>query len=707
MNRFARSSPQRSQLLSAVLSGGAVAAVAVAFAVAGVDDVEVLATLFFAPVFISALLGGRNVGYAAAAVATVGYLALRFGDMDQSGTLRVALLVAARAGCYGVVAQATPSLHHRFPGLSGAGAFGPGSARHRAGSAALSAPESVPELALADSAYLPDLDEGSDWPEPAPALVGAGDEPASPAALWSDPPPAGPAWGTPGPGQDWEGVPYPEPLQPADLEPTQASGWDPSVEPAVPQDLEPLSAGGWEAPVDEPPDPWGAPAEPVGAPGPMADAAGGWGAPPPPSPSAPFQGSPATEGPPGWVGWDDQQSAAPATRFMSPPAPTVPTGWVDDATVPLGDESIPVGYTGELFLPRDLRQQPHLPSPATLPRNGSTNGATSPPSPSFPGLGGRHGDVPAEPTLPPPGPPPFDPSGFGSPPAGPPGPPPFDPPPGPPPFDPSGFGSPPAEPPGPPPFDPSGFAEDSAEPPGPPPFDPSGFGSPPAEPPGPPPFDRSGFAESRAEPSGPPPFEPPVDAPFGSPSSGSGWTGPDEPPPPAGPITSGFDRPRSGLDAAPPDAASASGGVDPETRLWNARFFRDRLTTARDEARRAGSPFSVVMVQVADEPFQVLPYRRQVALLRELGHQFIQARMIDHLVHLPDGAQHWFAVVLPDTDRAGAHLIERRLRSAIASYLRSRGLHLSEVQSASLTSPDDDEAMGAVWASLLGSTSVG
>jgi hypothetical protein len=77
-------------------------------------------------------------------------------------------------------------------------------------------------------------------------------------------------------------------------------------------------------------------------------------------------------------------------------------------------------------------------------------------------------------------------------------------------------------------------------------------------------------------------------------------------------------------------------------------------------------------------------------------------RFSDHLVHLPDGAQHWFAVVLPDTGRTEAGAFERRLRTAISGYLRSRGLRVGGVQSASLTSPDDDEAMAAVWASLLG-----
>jgi hypothetical protein len=276
-------------------------------------------------------------------------------------------------------------------------------------------------------------------------------------------------------------------------------------------------------------------------------------------------------------------------------APTVPTGWVDDASAPLGDENIPVGFTGELFLPPDLRDAPidgglgRPESPSSIPIGNGSPPRQPPPSP-----------VPPAPTV----------------------------------------------------MEPEPLPERVQPPPA-----------------------RRVMTEPR-EPQPRP--EPERQQPQ--------WQQP-----PARPL-------------APAAAASQeAGSVDPETRLWNAQFFRDRLTVERDRARQAGGCFSVVMIQVPDAPFQPLPYRRQVALLRELGHQFTQARLVDHLVHLPDGAQHWFAVVLGDTDRAGAHMIERRLRSAIGGYLRNRGLQVAEIQSASLTSPDDDEAMGSIWASLLGS----
>ena len=109
-----------------------------------------------------------------------------------------------------------------------------------------------------------------------------------------------------------------------------------------------------------------------------------------------------------------------------------------------------------------------------------------------------------------------------------------------------------------------------------------------------------------------------------------------------------------------------------------------------------------MLVQVPDGPLAQLPYRRQVTLLRELGYQFVAGGVVDHLVHVPDEAQHWFAVILPDTDRSGAQVIERRLRLGIGGYLSSRGLRLRDLESASLTAPDDDPAMGQIWEALIG-----
>jgi hypothetical protein len=200
------------------------------------------------------------------------------------------------------------------------------------------------------------------------------------------------------------------------------------------------------------------------------------------------------------------------------------------------------------------------------------------------------------------------------------------------------------------------------------------------------------------------------DDPAVSPSTDDPWGPPTGPPSGAVPAVPGWSaavagpagRPVPPPAAPPPSAAVNLPAVDHETGLWTAKFLRDRLSAERARSRRSGRPFSLVLVQVPDGPLAQLPYRRQVTLLRELGYQFVAGGVVDHLVHVPDDAQHWFAVILPDTDRSGAQVLERRLRLGIGGYLSSRGLRLRDLESASLTAPDDDPAMGQIWEALIG-----
>ena len=190
--------------------------------------------------------------------------------------------------------------------------------------------------------------------------------------------------------------------------------------------------------------------------------------------------------------------------------------------------------------------------------------------------------------------------------------------------------------------------------------------------------------------------------PWGPPAS-AGWAAPATAPAPYDPIPGrATGQHRAVLAAGHGSPNPALPAVDPETGLWTAKFLRDRLSSEQVRSRRSGRPFSLVLVQVPDGPLAQLPYRRQLTLLRELGYQFVAGGVVDHLVHVPDQAQHWFAVILPDTDRTGAQVLERRLRLGIGGYLSSRGLRLRDLESASLTAPDDDPAMGAIWDALIG-----
>jgi len=589
MNRPARSNPQRARLVWVASAVVAAAVVAVALMAAGVDQLEVLATMLFVVVFAAALLGGRTAGFLAAAACATVYLVLRSQDVDEVGAAAVGLLVLTRGACYVAVVQVTQLVRARLP-------------------------EDLPSR-------LPTTWDTDDAPVPTALYAGPsggfGAERAAPApAAWADDGMGDDAWGEP---QD-EGFefaaavaaerdPWAAPPAEPQLAPAAPVGWDQPAErfDTAWQDPAPAAAGyeGYEGYEDD-----GEWDEPVPAEPAAAASAGGWDRPTGVMPQVPE--APAPLAPPEAAPWEveiDTGAVASWTpgAYDRPPAPSMPTGWIDDATSPLGDETIPVGYTGELFIARELARMPVDGRPDPGP-----NGA-----PARVNGGPDHHDVDRRPAN-------------GRAPAG------------------------------------AGPLPASPAPPLPP--------VPPSPPSAPPPTMPTPSVAQAPRP-GPPPAPAPAPVPaHQAADSGGGYIPMSDP----------------------------SEGIDPETRLWNARFFRERLATARDAALRSGSGFSVVMIQVPDHPFQPLPYRRQVALLRELGHQFVSARLVDHLVHLPDENQHWFAVVLTDSDRAGATAFERRLRSAISGYLRNRGLHISEIQSLSLTSPDDDEAMAMVWSSLLG-----
>jgi hypothetical protein len=560
MGRVTRPSAQRGRLLWTTAAVGVALVVALGMLVADLaDNAEVVATLLLAPIVVAALWVGRNVALGVAGGAAVIYAGLRAGDVDGVGAAGVAVLILARAAVFAAVAWFAPVVAPLLPG------FDPSRRpQHRA-----PAPR-VPGPAAG-------VDQGS-LPSPTSALAElggghsrghhfSGAEAAPPAGFGgrSEQASAG-AWGDQG-DDEWDEAGEDD------------DGWEGDLAvPPTPQ---------WEEPLTPPTEAWGDEQEPLGAPAATGGHAGAlepvaWDHPTDPGVATGNGGHWDDDEVPGEVvmasstaGWDEPAEQGPSEwdEVDDQRSPQVPTGWADDEVDLHGDHSIPVGYTGELFLPPDLAMAP--------------------------------GDVVS--------------------------------------------------------------------------------------------------------------IEPPT---------GNGWTGPaDRPAPPGYPAASPPERARRGggrrpappepVPAGPPASPMVSSvdvagtphtpTQDPETRLWNARFFRERLTTEVEAARQAQTTFSVVLVQVPDEPFRALPYRRQVALLRELGHQFVAARVVDHLVHLPDGDRHWFAVILAETDRPAAQDFETRLRTAIGGYLRHRGLQVQGIESASMTSPDDDELMADVWASLLGS----
>ena len=658
-----------------------VVAVSLLLTLLGVTSAEVVATLLFLPVFAAGLLAGRTAGYATAGVATLLYLTLRSGDLSGAGIASAGVMALTRAAAYGVAGH-VGGLARTLVGDSAPAAGrarGGAGARPRAGDSRAPAPVEWDEPWATHQRR----SFGDDRTQPVMAAVGPPDEIAS-------------------------------------FEAREAGYGDGSM----------TMSGGW------PPDP---PRE--HAPGAATGSSARRG------PARAGEGGPA-----GGAGWADPGDAGPAGWPGSEPGQPYDAPWGDDTRSAATDDwdAVQESWRRQNGLPPDEGETGARPAEThddfwdDAPRNGRggprsdpwgtppANGGGAPASDPWgtPPANGRFGRHPSDPWGTPPANGgaarhPSDP--WGTPPAN-----------GAAPPDPWGtagngrgaasdpWGAPatgraPASDPWgtPPASDPWGTP--SAPP------APSGWEAPnPAtQPPGPA-APWSGLSSDTWPPSGPAhqvwddpgagkvaPEPDPWDEPSApaddrwadrsapeAPGAGAAWGPPSASS--VGPPSVGAAPSRGPAPAAPRSEQPDLPAVDPETGLWTAKFLRDRLSSERARSRRSGHPCSMVLVQVPDGPLAQLPYRRQVTLLRELGYQFVAGGVVDHLVHVPDQQQHWFAVILPDTDRSGAQVLERRLRLGIGGYLASRGLRLRDLESASLTAPDDDPAMEQIWEALIG-----
>ena len=658
----------------ALLGAAAVAVVAVALVLAatGVASGEVVATLLFLPVFAAGLMLGRTAGYGAAALATLVYVLLRRSDLSGAGLASAGVLTLARGGAYAVAGH-VGSLAQTLVG-SGAGAPR-GRAAGRPGAAGgAPRPRAVAwdepgatgrsQVAARDDRTRPVLVGvgSSRWD----AAAGDGEDGYGDAAMttsggWPPEPPHERA-----PGEQvgahsagWNDVGAPAWPDGPNGSGGHDGGWPPDTRPASDDDWEAVQAS-WRRQngLPDEDDPAG-PALPrrrgarddVHAEPTASAAADPWGTPAGPGPAGPPSdpwGTPAGNG----AGRHSDPWGTPPAHSAGPASDP----WGTPAGNGAGRHSDPWGTPPA-----------HSAGPASDPwGTPAGNGA------------GRHSDP------------------WGTPPAHSAGPE----------TDPWGT---PIGPSAPAPADPWGTAGEATQ----------AWDAPPAAPAhggatGP----WSGLTadawaapatgETRrvwddpaAAPATDDPWGPPSGPPSGSVPAATGWQGPG-----AG-VPGGGHADAFAAAPAPRPAPVTLPAVDPETGLWTAKFLRDRLSSERSRSRRSGRPFSMVLVQVPDGPLAQLPYRRQVTLLRELGYQFVAGGVVDHLVHVPDQAQHWFAVILPDTDRSGAQVLERRLRLGIGGYLSSRGLRLRDLESASLTAPDDDPAMGQIWEALIGPDDVG
>ena len=113
------------------------------------------------------------------------------------------------------------------------------------------------------------------------------------------------------------------------------------------------------------------------------------------------------------------------------------------------------------------------------------------------------------------------------------------------------------------------------------------------------------------------------------------------------------------------------GVVDPTTGIWNSKFLNALIGQEANRAVRYHRPLSVLVVELdhAEHIHKELQQIQVEGLLREISERLGQSiRDTDTVGFLDaDGPPH-FAIVLPETDEAGATLAADKIRRSIASH---------------------------------------
>ncbi len=138
-----------------------------------------------------------------------------------------------------------------------------------------------------------------------------------------------------------------------------------------------------------------------------------------------------------------------------------------------------------------------------------------------------------------------------------------------------------------------------------------------------------------------------------------------------------------------------SAATDPLTRIYNRRFFEEALDREVRRSRRYGLRLSVVMLDLDD-------FKRvndaHGHLFGDLVLQHV-ARLVRRAIREADVACRYggeeFAVILPETDRLGAHAVAMRTRGRVESAFRDEpvaGRHVALTLSGGIgTYPDDGQ----------------
>lgn len=151
------------------------------------------------------------------------------------------------------------------------------------------------------------------------------------------------------------------------------------------------------------------------------------------------------------------------------------------------------------------------------------------------------------------------------------------------------------------------------------------------------------------------------------------------------------------------DKLDAFDDVDDETLLLNARGLVDVIDRETSRARRFGSSFAVVTLDVPLDVFDRIARRRRRSTLREFGRLVTQgSRDLDSAgVYLANRSRR-LAVVLPETNRDGAQVVVGRLVERVADGMLTKEVSLPRtLRPMGLAFPDDAVEIGQIRADLV------
>jgi len=145
-----------------------------------------------------------------------------------------------------------------------------------------------------------------------------------------------------------------------------------------------------------------------------------------------------------------------------------------------------------------------------------------------------------------------------------------------------------------------------------------------------------------------------------------------------------------------------SSSVDDWSQVFNQRFITRAFESACGQFSRYQTPYSIIMIALADNLLEDLRPSKQRSLIRGVASYVRNdIRLVDEAGRLDDGR---FLVLLPHTPREGALVVAERLHHGVCNVIGARD---ESVTIEVLGAPEDFDAMVSLRTALSAQTESG